>query len=261
MSTRSKNAVVSAAVLALAVAAVCVGPLLSSAETPDVGSTIGSAKQSAMPLVRTGTLDPVTDQRDVYKVHLVAGKRFGAFVETATAGTNFDLLLFSASATNAATSKPLTRDIRPGSDAVIAVDVRKAGWFYLDIEASNGSHGATSTPGTYTLEAAQYPVPYVFKKFSVPSKAKKNAWFTVSAYLGPTYLRTGKPVTLVAQKRVGAAWKHTMKVSVAGKDVAGNATKFSARAKLASGLWRIQARFADVDHKTMTTVWKNLRVK
>jgi hypothetical protein len=199
--------------------------------------------------------------RDVFKVYLIAGKEFGAQITTASAGADFDLFLFGPTA-RSVTTTPVTYDARTGSNESIYYDVKKSGWYYLDIAAYDGSNGGTtSTAGTYQLKALLYPVPYQFASFHVPMKAKKRAWFTVSVRVYPTYLRTSKAVTLVAQKHVGSAWKHTTKVTIRGKNLKAGGTKFKARAKLNSGTWHIRAVFKDVDHAAFRTAWKKVKIK
>ncbi len=246
--------------LAALFAAALALPIISWAEIPDVGSNIPTAEVISPSINITGTLTATTDVRDVYKVWLYARKEYGAEITSATAGSNIDLLLFSSTATNVVTSRPIAYDAREGSKELVWFDVRKSGWYYLDVY-NGASETSVTGPVSYRLHAAQYPVPYALTSFRVPTKARKNSWFTVSIQLGPTYLGTGKPITFVAQKIVGTVWKHTMTVSVSGKNLASGVTKFSQRAKLASGTWRVRAIFKDVDHAATKTAWKLVKVK
>lgn len=246
---------------ALLLAGALVVPALSFAvvgdrSTPEAAQTVGVTYDG------TGTVDPATHPDEYYRVYLHAGKRFEVYTDDGTKGLDLDLFLSSA----AATDKPIAYSAEyKSSDEYIAYDVIKSGWYFVDAWAYDGSDlpnfPTPSAAGAYHIGFWESPVPYKLTKYTVPASAKKKTWFTFSVQLTPTYIRTGKPVTFVLQQKVGSKWKHTLSVKVGGTKVSGGTTKFAAKAKLAKGTWRVQARFADTDHKTMSTAWKNVKVK
>ena len=89
----------------------------------------------------------------VYRVVVPAGYVLIAGL-TGTAGTDFDLYLFDASATTVVgTTGLLTKSIGPASSEQVSWPTRIGGTFYLDL------NGASDVQGTYTLSAQVVPDP------------------------------------------------------------------------------------------------------
>jgi hypothetical protein len=87
----------------------------------------------------------------VYRVDVPAGYVLVAGL-TGTAGTDFDLYLFDASATTVVTTTGvLTKSIGPASSEQVAWPTRIGGSFYLDL------NGASDVQGTYTLSVQVVP--------------------------------------------------------------------------------------------------------
>jgi hypothetical protein len=254
-----------AVALALVLAGSLLIPMLSFAETPDIGDTFATAKQVTWSYEGTASVDPSAtpaDTEDLYKVWLTAGKRFEAGIDGATTGVDVDVALFSSTAT--AGSNPLTYSASDGSDEYFYYDIPTSGWYYVDVWAYDGSDPGfpvASTAGDYYLWFWQSAVPYKLQSFTVPKTAKSRKSFTVSVLTSPTYLRTSKSVTFVTQKKVGTKWKSVIKCSVRGYKISGGKSKFSAKGKFSKGTYRIRAEFKDVDHKLIKTVWKTIKIK
>jgi hypothetical protein len=239
--------------LAFALLGAVLVPVLAFGETPDIGNTPETAKTVSWTYAGTGTIKstPTTDTDDVYRVYLTAGKRFSVFTDEGGYRVNVDLFLSSA----AATGTYLKTSENDGADEYITYDVRKSGYYFVDVWANDDA--PASAAGSYAISFWQEAVPYSFTAFNVPAKAKKNTNVYFSAWINPMYLRTGKPMTFVVQKKQSSGWVTKYNLAAGGLYT----RKFLAAHTLSAGTWRVQAQFKDVDHSRMKTVWKTITVK
>jgi hypothetical protein len=137
----------------LALALVVVGALpwasAATAATPPESDLPGIALPGPVVSGRLG--GPIYDV--VYRVEVPAGHVLVAGL-TGTAGTDFDLYLFDASATSVLSPVGLlTKSTGPASSEQVAWPTRIGGTFYLDL------NGATDVEGTYTLSVRVVPDP------------------------------------------------------------------------------------------------------
>ena len=95
----------------------------------------------------------------------------------------------------------------------------------------------------------------------VPSAAKRNKPFTVSADLVPAYSWPTAPVTFYVQRKSGRTYKpYRSKVALMG--AGSTSTRCSASFALPKGTFRIRAKFLDAAHrKGVTNKFKAVQVK
>lgn len=116
------------------------------------------------------------------------------------------------------------------------------------------------TDTTFTLSAQSIPaVNFSLWGFSAPKTAKRSKAFAVSVKMSPKYNGLFPPVKIYVQHKVGKKWK-------AYKTYTGlsnaNGTAFSAKPKLAKGVYRSRAAFWDAAHPhAKYTAWKTVTVK
>jgi hypothetical protein len=235
------------AMVALFVALLCMTVGAGIAPANPGGDNISSAIPSALPLAVTGSLDSTSsDVRDVYAVTLSEGQTLDVSM-VASAGTDFDLMLYRSSTTNIdETSSPRAMwSSGPTSTEHFTYVVSDAGTYYIDVHAWAGAGG-------YSMNAQIVPaVKFTLGGLTVPKSAKKGKKVKVSAWVTPSYNGSYSPIYFQFSRYENKKYKEKAFVSGSGKRNPGQAKsiltytyKFPKKGK-----WRVTAFFWDEAHK------------
>jgi len=209
-----------------------------------LANDIPSAIAVPLPIVNaTGPLDAVNATEAVYAVQLNAGQTI-AIGLAGTAGTDYDLGLFSPDATSVTDIAHLSAaSLKGGTSAESMMFLAPAsGTYFVDVSAR-----PSSAPGTYTLNA-RLDI-YTPSKPTGPSRIKHRKNFTMLTYLTPSYANLkAKPVTFVLYRKEHGVWVNRLR----GKATLVSHTKtraaYGVNAWLSSGKWMVKAYFTDSLH-------------
>lgn len=237
--------------------AVCAAALALAFAIPSVAfaNDVSSATTATLPVVnQTGSLSATGEAEAVYAVYLQAGKTV-AFTLAGQAGTDFDLGLFSPSATSVAdVGSVVGSSLNTGTSAEkIVYLVPASGYYFVDVSARTGA-------GTYTLNAKLDM--YTVTTPMAPNKIKHKVPFTAVTFVSPRYISGGHPVRFIVQRFEHGKWvtRLTGNAGKPGQDKKRGRTAYAVRIWLTKGSWRIRASFSDSLHAIQNSGFHKIKV-